>query len=284
MKKMRKLLLTTAAIAALSAPAMAADLASPVPPSGSPIYSSAPMVSGDISGALGGAWFSFPGESESFGSYDASARFALPIFGGAGFEGELLDGGLFNGDFSSNTFLGLAHLYAQTPNFAVGVFGGAGSSQPVTLWQGGLEGQAYLGNFTAEGTVAYITASAFDEDISLWNARFGGKYYFTPDDKLSLFGNFVSINESGAPDIWGIDGSLEHRFSGTPWSAFVKAAWYRESEGGEHADLTTALVGVRVSLDGQGSTLQSHDRAVPWQSNLGIFGTSFGGPVVVAVP
>lgn len=279
---MRKILLCTATIAALSVPAMAADLASPVPPSGSPLYSGAPMVSGDISAAVGGTWFSFPGESENAGAFDTSARFALPLFNGIGFEGELLDGGLFKDGSSYNTFLGLAHLYGQTPNYALGVFGGPGSLPGVSFWQLGVEGQAYLGNFTGEGTVAYT--SIFQGEETLWNARLGGKYYVTPNDKLSLFGNYVSINDSDAPDVWGIDGGYEHRFGGTPWSGFVKASWYRESEGGEHADLTSALVGVRVSLDGQGSTLQSHDRAVPWQSNLGIFGTAFGGPVMVMAP
>jgi hypothetical protein len=269
--KMRKLLLTTAAITALSAPAFAADLGG-APDSGSPLYSSAPMVSGDISGALGGAWYSSGGDSDSTGVYDASARFALPLVSGISFEGELLDSGAFQDDYSTNSFMGLAHLYAQTPNYALGVFGGAGSSTPASLWQLGVEGQAYLGNLTAEGSVTYTGLSVYSIDANLWNARLGGRYYFTPDTKLALGVNYFSIEGMGeSGDAWGVDGSLEHRMTGTPWSGFVKASYLD----GEGASQTTALVGVRVSLDAAGSTLQSHDRAVPWQSSLGLVGIGF---------
>jgi len=272
---MRKLLLTSAAVAALTVPAMAADLGA-VPESGSPLYSAAPMVSGDISAALGGTWFSGDGFSESVGAFDTSARFAMPLTAGLGFEGELLDGGVFQDGESFNTFLGLAHLYTQSPNYALGVFGGAGSSTFAGFWQGGVEGQAYLGNLTAEATVGYT--SIHNGDATLWNTRFGGKYYFTPNDKLSLFGNYVAAdsNFGSSQDLWGIDGAYEHRFGASPWSGFVKAAWYTE----DGSDVTSALVGVRVSLDAPGSTLQSHDRAVPWQSQLGILGitTGFSAP------
>jgi hypothetical protein len=274
MKMMRKLLLTSAAIAALSVPAMAADLGG-VPESGSPLYSGAPMVSGDISGALGGIWASGDGSSESAGAYEASARFALPLVSGISFEGELLDSGIFNagpGDYSTNTFLGLAHLYTQTPNYAFGVFGGAGSSTPANLWQVGVEGQAYFGNFTGEGSVAYSGINYSSLDANMWNARLGGRYYFTPDTKLALGVDYFSVDGLGEnADAWGVDGSLEHRVTGTPWSGFIKAA-YVDSDGESQ---TSALVGVRVALDAPGSTLQSHDRAVPWQSSLGLLGVGF---------
>lgn len=271
---MRTLLLTTAAVAALTVPAMAADLGA-VPESGSPLYSAAPMVSGDISAALGGTWFSGDGFSESTGAFDTSARFAMPLTAGLGFEGELLDGGLFQDGNSFNTFLGLAHLYTQNQSYALGVFGGAGSLPGAGLWQGGVEGQAYFGNLTAEATVGYT--SIHSGDATFWNTRFGGKYYFTPNDKLSLFGNYLAADSNfGGEDLWGIDGSYEHRFGASPWSGFVKAAWYN-SDG---VDLTSALVGVRVALDAPGSTLQSHDRAVPWQSQLGILGGTAGFSVM----
>lgn len=267
---MRKLLLTTAAVAALSAPALAADLGG-VPESGSPLYSSAPMVSGDISGALGGVWFSGGGESESAGAYDASARFALPVVSGVSFEGELFDSGIFKDGESYNAFLGLGHLYAQTPNYALGVFGGAGSATPFGFWQLGVEGQAYFGNLTGEGSVSYT--GIHEGDANLWTARLGGRYYFNPDTKLALGVDYFSVdgNGTGSDDAWGVDGSLEHRFSGTPWSGFIKAA-YLDADG---AHVTNALVGLRVSLDGAGSTLQSHDRAVPWQSSLGLLGVGY---------
>jgi hypothetical protein len=266
---MRKLLLTTTAIVALSAPAMAADLGG-APESGSPLYSPAPMVSGDISGALGGVWLSSDGESDSAGAYDTSARFALPVVSGISFEGELLDSGIFRDGESYNAFLGLGHLYAQTPNYALGVFGGAGSSAPFGFWQLGAEGQAYLGNLTGEGSVSYT--GIHEGDANLWTARLGGRYYFTPDTKLALGVDYFSIDGYGEnEDAWGVDGSLEHRFSGTPWSGFIKAA-YVDVDG---ANETNARVGLRVSLDGAGSTLQSHDRAVPWQSSLGLLGMGF---------
>jgi hypothetical protein len=266
MEKMRKLLLATTAVIALSAPAMAADLGG-VPESGSPLYSPQPMVSGDISAAVGGAWASGFGSTESVGAYDTSARFALPVVSGVSFEGELLDGGAFKSGSSFNSFLGLAHLYTQSPNYALGVFGGAGSLPGAGLWQVGLEGQAYWGNLTGEGSVAYTGIQS--GDATLWTARLGGRYYITPDNKLTLGVDYFS---GEGDDAWGVDGSLEHRFTGTPWSGFVKAA-YLDSDG-DH--VTTALVGLRVSLDAAGSSLQSHDRAVPWQSSLGIFGL---GPV-----
>jgi len=141
-----------------------------------------------------------------------------------------------------------------------------GSSTPANLWQLGVEGQAYFGNFTAEGTVGYVSLNSSYFDANLWNARIGGRYYFTPNTKLGLGVSYFSVDQSGiSADAWGIDGSLEHRLSGTPLSGFVKAAYLD----GDGTSQTSALVGLRVSLDAPGSTLQSHDRAVPWQSNAG---------------
>ena len=128
----------------------------------------------------------------------------MPLTAGLGFEGELLDGGVFQDGESFNTFLGLAHLYTQNQAYALGVFGGAGSSTFASFWQGGVEGQAYLGNLTAEATVGYT--SIHSGDATFWNTRFGGKYYFTPNDKLSLFGNYLAAavrNPSAAQGQFG---------------------------------------------------------------------------------
>jgi hypothetical protein len=253
---LRNTLLATTALTLVVVPALAADVTYPAapPPPGSPLYSPASLVTGDLSLAIGAA----SGGGENLGAYEGTGRAALPLTGGFNFEAELLDDGFFQNGESVNSFSAVGHLYAQNQTDALGVYGGASSLFYASGWTGGVEGQIYLSKFTLDGSLGF--ASIQGGGSTGWGAKLGGRYYFDPNTKLSIYGNFSSAD---GENLWGVSGAVEHRFAASPWSLFVKASW--NTVNGGPSD-TEVLGGVRVSLDAPNSTLESHDMAVPWQT------------------
>ena len=247
---LRATLITTVCLSAMAVPALAAGPTTVA-------SSSTPWVSGDIDAAGGGVWSSGYGA----GAFSADARAALPVTGMLRFEAELRDRGLTESGESVNSFAGVAHLYAQNSSYAFGIFGGAGSFDYLTNWTVGGEAQAYFAKLTLDGAVAFQSFNI--SNVTGWSARLGGHYYVTPNNRLSLTGLYYSF--SGG-NLTGAEAAFEHRFTNTPWSAFAKATWLTESGYSE----TAVLGGIRISLDNPGSTLQSHDKAVPWESTQSV--------------
>ena len=118
----------------------------------------------------------------------------------------------------------------------------------------GIEGVVFLPQASIVGNLSYSWASGPD----FWTAGAEGRYYLTPNTKLA--GDLVW---SGGGRDWLIGASLEHRWSGTPFSGFVSVDYLT----GPHD--WAALVGARVFFDQPNATLQSHDFDVPF--NTGTF-------------
>lgn len=277
-------------LVALATPAAAAELSGGIAAPGSPAFYG---IAGDLSGSIGGSWFSSDGDTTSATTYQAIARAALPIAGNFKFEAEFNDTGYFNfgfpgggapSDYSMNGFNGFAHIYYQDPNFALGLVGGAGSYNPLSSWTVGGEGKYYMGQFTLEGTLTYTNYHLSGVSIDGTNARVGGAYYFEPNTKLALAGTWSHLTSPGgdeALDGYGLSAELAHRFASTAWSGFLKGDWTHLTSEGESGDVSRVLVGLSIALDAPGSTLRSHDYAVPFTTDLGVAGQT---PLFTGVP
>jgi len=241
---------TCACLAAGSA--VAADIALyPVatPPSGDPVYAPQSMVTGDVSLAIG--YFEFEGFDT--GEVWGTARVNIP-FGGSGIHEEIEVNGLdgFAND-AYYTYGIYSHTYAKGPNAAAGVLLGASNlagGHAITL---GAEGAVFLPSATLVGLLAYSWGSNGQPDF--WSAFGEGRWYATPDTKLSASVAFNEFNTA-----WKWTAGAEHRFTGTKVSLFGEGTYYHNTFG----DGWEVFAGGRVFFDRAGETLQGHDYEVPF--------------------
>jgi hypothetical protein len=249
--------LGAAAVAALMAgPAMAADLYYSPPPAQSPIYGPASMVTGHLE--IGGGIVS--GDGNTWGAIGGAGRASLALTPTFSFEPEILGGAVFDDGYSYASFAAIGHLYHANPQYAAGVFLGYVSLAGASGVAAGVEANYYFGPTTLFGQLAYISSDYSDVFV----ARGGGSYYFNPDTKATID---LAYYDSDYGDTWSVTGSAEHRFTGTPWSGFGSLS-YASSDSD---DAWTAMIGARLFLDQPGSTLQSHDQAVPFNVKLPFF-------------
>lgn len=258
-----KLLLAAAATLAVS-PALAADVlvypAAP-PPSTSPVYAPTSMITADVTGALGWAGTNGNLDSDSFSGL-AAARINIPL-GAGGWNQEFEVGGLwmFNGDASVAGIF--SHTYYKNPAAALGFVAGYAALDPFSSGSFGLgtvgaEGAIFMPNATVLGKVTYNFPESGSE---FWNLAVEGRYYFTPNTKLTGAASWFDIN-----DTWVLSTALEHRWTGTGFSNFIQASYMPNSV----SDNWALLVGVRGLFDNPGSTLQSHDWEIPFSALSGM--------------
>lgn len=290
---MRKHFLTTVAALAIATPALAADLSGGyVPPSGDPVYSSAPMVQGDLEMSLGWTQFSADGEDErSVNNFSGWARANVPVGntwnilfetgGSAIFGGDIPDG------FSLANLSANAHIWGGSNGFRYGAFGGVtyGELIEVTFGSVGVEAEADMGNVTLGGQGFYSWTSAdccgpVGDDAYAYGVRGWADYYFMPDTKVTGELSWTHLNEilNDEVDIWGGSARVTHRFAGTPFNIFGEAGYWNVDFGGGDVDIVNVLAGFTILLDGADTTQQAHDQQVPFsfRSPLGAAG-SFGG-------
>jgi hypothetical protein len=191
-------------------------------------------------------------------------RVAGPVFHGLKGEGEMY-GGFMSSDSASLTTYGMyTHLYKDAPTHAVGVFAGFAAAEEGHAYVLGAEGNLYLGQTTLSGTVAALVP---ESGSGGWVFDGGLDYYFTPDHKA--WGNlaYYVSQGSGSDSIFKVAAGFEHRYTGTPWSAFASGSYLTSDD----THIWSGMVGVRAFLEHQpGMTLQQHDRAVPFDaSSLG---------------
>lgn len=257
--KFRTFLLASA-MAAAAVPALGADLGD-VPPAGDPIYSPAPMgVVGHLE--LGVGLLEVDDfYDDSIGIFQGFGRANIPFSGGAwNLELETGATALFDNGYSEAGAGVYGHLWTNFSGVRVGGFGGAAFGGP-TIGTVGAEVEGDVGNLTlgAQGSYSWT-----DEDFSAeaWGLRGWADFYFTPNTKLGADVAWANIDFDGVDvDFWQVSGIAEHRFANTPISAFGRVTYADLDEGG---DAWTGMIGARVFLDNAGSTLQDHDRAVPF--------------------
>jgi hypothetical protein len=254
---MKSLAVAVVAVA-FAAPAFAADIYAPAPIS-DPIYAPVPMaVVGHLD--LGIGFGKFSEDSEGYGLFEGAGRANIPFQNGWNLEVETGGGaGFYEGGYSSSTIGAAAHLWNRGPIAALGIFGGV-SFGGGTLGFIGVEGEV---DISQNATLGAQGSFGFGQsDFNYWNVRGWGSYYFSPNTKLRGEVAYTSTNYD--ENIWDLSAELEHRFTGTAFSAFGKVGYTNISDSGYDSNAWRGLVGARIFLDQPGTTLRDHDRQVPW--------------------
>ncbi len=255
-------IVAAAAVAvAFSLPAAAADLYAP-PPISDPVYAPAPMsVVGHLDLGLGyGKWDAY---SDGNGLFEGAGRANIPFHNGWNLQIETGGVAGFEDGYSQATLGAAAHIWNRGQSGALGVFGGANfgaTSGSSTQGFVGLEGELEVGQNVVFGAQASYGFGHYDHHY--WNVRGWGSYYFTSDTKLR--GEVVYQSENRGVKGWDLSAELEHRFTGSPLSAFGKVAYTSADYYGDRHNAWRGLVGARLFIDQQGTTLRDHDRQVPW--------------------
>ena len=222
----------------------------------------------DHSGGDGGFAFAKDNAFEGWG------RANVPLGGYLNLELEA--GGIaFFEDGSSNTGYGAyGHLWAGWQAARLGVFGGAGF-HGMTIGTVGAEGEVDLGPVTlgAQGSYNFADQSAVpgSEDY-FWGVRGWVDLYITPDTKLGGEVGWWAIEDFLGPlgsGMLTLSGRAEHRFAGSPISIFARVDYWDID--GTDANALVASGGIRVFLDGRGTSLTHHDRCgVPFDFRNGV--------------
>jgi hypothetical protein len=189
---------------------------------------------------------------------NAFGRFNFSLPGPLNFEAEVGGWAFFDGGGSDNTLEGIGHLWMEFPSAAAGIFGGTTSYFGTNIPTFGFEGETYIGNLTLETQGSYN----WDSGNDLWGIGGGADFYFNPD--LRVGGDLTYWNV----EIWQADLDVEKRFTGTPVSAGASLSYFE----GEDFAAWTGMLHLRLFLDPAGSTLQWHDREVPFAFSLPLFG------------
>ena len=258
--------MTVSAIA-IATPALAADLYTPayVPPANDPVYSPEPMVVGHLSMGLGIVNFDgglFDSSDDNVGIFTGAGRANINLGGAWNVELETGGSALFK-DGSSYSSVGVAgHVWTKLNSAAFGAYGGVNFPTGATVYTLGLEGETYLGNLTLGANADYNWVDTGGGSGDFWDLAAWADVYFTPDFRL---GGALGYASGDIPDTWSATLDTEYRFSGTPFSGWAEAS-YASADGG--ADVWGGMLGVRVFMDPAGTTLQQHDRDVPWEGLL----------------
>jgi hypothetical protein len=253
---MRKNFLLAAGFALAITPALAADFQD-YPPIQGPVYAPQSLVTGHVE--IMGGMVSF--EGESYGAVAGAGRASVPLHGIFKLELEVTGSSLFDDGESMSAFGGFAHLYGEGDHHALGVFGGYVGFSNLAGFALGAEGNFGFGSSVLFGQAAYILNQQVDNILFL---RGGLHHYFSMDTRGTI--DLAWVNSPAFDSAWSATGSVEHRFTGTPWSLFASLG----VSGASGTDIRpwTAMVGARLFVDQPGSTLASHDKAVPFNVRL----------------
>jgi hypothetical protein len=244
---------------AFAGPALAADLSAP--PAGDPIYAPAPMAMvGHLELGLG--FIKADGYSEGYGIFSGAGRVNVPLHNDWNIQVDLNAAATFESDgYSSTSVLPAAHVWHRGPGGAIGVFGGVALGGG-TVGLVGVEGTYDVAPNATLGASAAYGAGTYG--FNYWTVRGWANYYFTPDTKLR--GDVIYSSSNDNANVWGVMAKLEHRVTGTAFSAFGQVAYSNASYSGSSIGSWSGLVGLRLFLDQPGTTLQAHDHMVPWDA------------------
>lgn len=181
---------------------------------------------------------------------------AVRFDGGA--LGVQLDGAVTNYDGDDTSVGGTAHLNTKFGGGLVGGFAGVETSDDVTVWGLGLEGQANLAPATSVyGQAGYGNVDdLFDADI--WAVRGEVRHFFTDNFRLTGSLGWSNIDVKAAPsvDTWNAGLEAEYQFAGTPFSVVAGYDHFDADDIDTNAD--TFRVGFRYTF---GGTLKDRDQS-----------------------
>jgi len=179
------------------------------------------------------------------------------IVNGAGVTALSPDWGLqFDGAVSFNdsddiddetAFDGGLHLFKGSASHRAGGFVGVSTSDDVTTWNVGAEGQIFLTNVVLDGAIGYFDVD--DIEVDGWGGRAGATVF--PNDNFSIGGGLSLANADsplGDIDSWTAGVGTEFQLSSAPISF---SAGYSHSEIDDFdLDADTVTVGVKYNFGG----------------------------------
>jgi hypothetical protein len=223
---------------------------------------SQPAIVGHLDLGLGHVWSGTEfGGNEEFWLFEGFGR-ANVDFNGINLELETGGGADLKDD---ETSIGVAaHLWAALNSAAVGVFGGVSFPIDRTNYKLGVEGEAYLGAVTLGASYDYNWLED-GSTAEFWVARGWADVY--PTQNFRIGGDFMYFLEPATSfDVYGGNLDAELRIPGTAFSGWVEGRYRRIDH--LDADIWTAMIGFRIFMDAPGTTLQEHDRLVPWDNGI----------------
>ena len=269
---MRRLFMTSVALAAMAAPVLAQSAYDGyAPASGDPLYSSGSLVSGDIELSLGRGWSDdskdvniFQGRGRANVNLGNTWNLLFETGGSALFGGDLPDG-------DSHSEIGVyGHVWRGANGIRYGAFGGVDFNE-WTVGTVGVEAAVDLNNMILGAQGSYSFVSDSDEDF--WGLRGWADYYITANTKVGAELAWQHYNDYGSYNVYEVSGRVTHRFDGTPFNIFGEASYLTVAD--ENYDSYGIAGGFSVILDGAGGTQHSYDQQVPFEvrngSSLGVF-------------
>lgn len=168
----------------------------------------------------------------------------------------------------------IGHLWGQANGVAVGLYGGVDFPSLLTIYTVGGEAEAYLGAATLGANIDYNWIEICCGSVSFWTARTSADLYVMPNARI---GAEVSYSSGGANGLdpnnssWGVVVDAEYRIAETQVSAWVEGRYDYAGvtcTGDCNGDILSAMIGARVFMDAAGTTLNEHDKAVPWNVDV----------------
>jgi hypothetical protein len=232
------------------------------------IQESAPSYGRSVVGhlELSGGWANYQddgeGIDEDVGRFEGRGRANIPFAGNWNLELETGGVALFQDGTSFSTIGVAGHLWAGWGGVRIGGFGGIDFLTGLEVATGGLEAEVDVGNLTL-GIQGNYSQDVDNSDNYLWGVTAWGDLYIASNTKLGIEGRYADI-AGGQSEAWGVWGTAEHRFAGSPLSIFARGG-YTEQQNAE--EIVTIMGGIRVFMD-DGRTLQEHDQQVPFAFRL----------------
>ncbi|MGE3931429.1 MAG: outer membrane beta-barrel protein, partial [Hyphomonadaceae bacterium] len=239
---MRKIFLTAAAAIAIAAPGVAAAQTG---------YVGMDYTSVDVDGA---------GDDDAWGASGAvelGQHFAV-------------DGGFSSNDDDTG-FGATGHVYMNDSSHLLGVFAGVSDSDIATVWQGGVEGQAYLGNVTFAGALGYGRED--DLDVSALGVNGEARFFVNPNFRLEGgLGYFNVDTPIGDDDAlqFGVGG--EYQLAAAPIS--LGLGYTRTSL--DETDIEIDAISATARWNFGGGTLADRDRTGAALAGLSGIGAALG--------
>lgn len=174
----------------------------------------------------------------------------------AGKLGAQIDGAITNYDGDDTSFATTGHVNTKVGNGLIGAFAGVETSDDITVWGLGVEGQANLSAATSlYGQAGYGNVDElFDADI--WAVRGEVRHFVTDNLRLTGSVGYATIDTVANIDTWNAGVEAEYQFADTPFSVVAGYDHFDSDDARSNAD--TFRVGFRYTF---GGTLKDRDQS-----------------------
>ena len=170
--------------------------------------------------------------------------------------GAQLDGAVTNYDGDDTSVGATGHINTKVGGGLIGGFAGVETSDDVTVWGVGVEGQANInGKASLYAQAGYGNVDdAFDADI--WAVRGEFRYFVADNVRLKGVVGYSTVDVGPNIDTWNAGVEAEYQFAETPFSVWAGYDHADSDDLDSNAD--TFRIGVRYTF---GGTLKDRDQS-----------------------